>query len=28
MKLRNGVPVVVNNSVVPKDDPNPKPVDH
>lgn len=28
MKLRNGVPVVVDNSVVPKDDPNPKPVDH
>jgi len=28
MKLRNGVPIVVNNSVVPKDDPNPKPVDH
>jgi membrane fusion protein, multidrug efflux system len=28
MKLRNGVNVVVNNSVVPKDDPNPKPVDH
>jgi membrane fusion protein (multidrug efflux system) len=28
MKLRNGVPIVVNNTVVPKDDPNPKPVDH
>ncbi len=28
MKLRNGVPLVVNNTVVPKDDPNPKPVDH
>lgn len=28
MKLRNGVPIVVNNSVVPKDDANPKPVDH
>ncbi|WIM12563.1 efflux RND transporter periplasmic adaptor subunit [Enhydrobacter sp.] len=28
MKLRNGVPVVVDNSVVPKDDPDPKPVDH
>ena len=27
MKLRNGVPVVVNNSVLPKDDPNPKPAD-
>jgi len=27
MKLRNGVAVVVNNTVVPKDDPNPKPVD-
>jgi membrane fusion protein (multidrug efflux system) len=28
MKLRNGVPIVVNNTVVPKDDANPKPVDH
>lgn len=28
MKLRNGVPVVIDNTVVPKDDPNPKPVDH
>ena len=28
MKLRNGVSVVVNNTVVPKDDANPKPVDH
>ncbi|HEY6981912.1 efflux RND transporter periplasmic adaptor subunit [Reyranella sp.] len=28
MKLRNGVPVVINNTVVPKDDPDPKPVDH
>ena len=27
MKLRNGVPVAVNNSVVPSNDPNPKPVD-
>jgi membrane fusion protein (multidrug efflux system) len=27
MKLRNGVPVTVNNSVLPKDDPNPLPVD-
>jgi membrane fusion protein (multidrug efflux system) len=27
MKLRNGVPIVVNNSVLPKDDPNPKPAD-
>lgn len=27
MKLRNGVPVAVNNSVVPKDDANPLPVD-
>ena len=27
MKLRNGVKVVVNNSVLPKNDPNPKPVD-
>lgn len=27
MKLRNGAPVVVNNSVLPKDDPNPTPVD-
>jgi len=27
MKLRNGVTVVVNNTVLPKDDPNPKPVD-
>jgi len=27
MKLRNGVAVVVNNTVLPKDDPNPKPVD-
>ncbi len=27
MKLRNGVPVAINNSVVPKDDPNPKPID-
>ena len=28
MKLRNGVSVVVNNTVVPKDEANPKPVDH
>lgn len=28
MKLRNGVSVVVNNTVVPKDNANPKPVDH
>jgi membrane fusion protein (multidrug efflux system) len=28
MKLRNGVPVVINNSVVPKADPHPQPVDH
>lgn len=28
MKLRNGASVVVNNTVVPKDDANPKPVDH
>ncbi len=27
MKLRNGVAVVVNNTVLPKNDPNPKPVD-
>jgi membrane fusion protein, multidrug efflux system len=27
MKLRNGVPITVNNSVVPKDDANPLPVD-
>lgn len=27
MKLRNGVPVTVNNSVLPKDDPTPLPVD-
>jgi membrane fusion protein, multidrug efflux system len=27
MKLRNNAPVVVNNTVVPKNDPNPKPVD-
>lgn len=28
MKLRNGVPVVIDNSVVPKNDPAPKIVDH
>lgn len=28
MKLRNGVSVLVNNTVVPKDEANPKPVDH
>lgn len=28
MKLRNGVPVVIDNSVVPKDDSHPLPVDH
>ena len=28
VKLRNGVSVVVNNTVVPKDNANPKPVDH
>lgn len=28
MKLRNGVPVIVDNSVVPKNDPAPKIVDH
>jgi len=27
MKLRNGMAVVVNNTVLPKDDPNPRPVD-
>lgn len=27
MKLRNGVPITINNTVVPKNDPNPKPVD-
>ncbi|MBS0519618.1 MAG: efflux RND transporter periplasmic adaptor subunit [Proteobacteria bacterium] len=27
MKLRNGVPITVNNTVLPKDNPNPKPVD-
>jgi membrane fusion protein (multidrug efflux system) len=28
MKLRNGIPVVVNNAVQPTNDPSPKPVDH
>jgi membrane fusion protein, multidrug efflux system len=27
VKLRNGMPIVINNTVVPKDDPNPRPVD-
>ncbi len=27
MKLRNGVPIVVNNTVSPDNDANPKPVD-
>ncbi len=28
MKLRNGVPLAINNTVLPKDDPNPRPVDN
>jgi len=28
MKLRNGIPLTVNNAVLPKDDPNPRPVDN
>jgi membrane fusion protein, multidrug efflux system len=28
MKLRNGVPLMINNTVLPKDDPNPRPVDN
>jgi membrane fusion protein (multidrug efflux system) len=28
MKLRNGTPLVVNNTVTPRDDPNPKPQEH
>jgi membrane fusion protein (multidrug efflux system) len=27
MKLRNGAPIAINNSIAPKDDPNPTPVD-
>ncbi len=27
MKLRNGSPLAINNSILPKDDPNPKPLD-
>jgi membrane fusion protein, multidrug efflux system len=28
MKLRNGIPLTINNTVLPKDDPNPRPVDN
>jgi len=28
MKLRNGVPLAINNKVLPKDDPNPRPLDN
>jgi membrane fusion protein, multidrug efflux system len=28
MKLRNGVPLAINNTVLPKDDPNPRPIDN
>ena len=28
MKLRNGIPLTINNTILPKDDPNPRPVDN